>query len=274
MNSTENKTVAELMEHFNAELEKAAAMTPEQRAEQRRQEKAREAEDQAAARRLQVVQRLGEIGQFPENTREWYLEYTRKPSDEMFAVIPTLRPLPLISDQEKPVSMLKGWLARAGDNLRAARGPWLIAPPGHGKTALLSAWANSLHAYSPRPLTMMYVNWALVIRQFQDKGSDFDSSGLGRALMAPDVLVWDEVGTKKDTLRSNGLAYDVLEYRGTRRKLTAVCSNYGPAELKKGNLFGPQELDRLVELCPKMYQCGWFGVSLRENPPLQLELVP
>lgn len=268
------ESVETLMERFRAEMERNAAMTPAERANLQRELTAERMSEVQNARRLHAVQRLGDLGQFPENVRAWHLKVAREPSDLLLKAIPGLRVMPTLPDQEKPMEMLKSWFLRAADNLYSSRGPWLIAPPGRGKTAVLAAWANSLHAYFDRPLSVLYVNWANVVAESEDKGADFESESWADAMKRADVLVLDEIGTFKDTSRSHKLAYKVLDYRcGARNKLTAVSSNYGPEEMKKQNLFGPQQIDRLVGLCPRMYQCGWYGTSLRENPPVQLEMV-
>lgn len=154
--------------------------------------------------------------------------------------------------------VLKDWALKPADNLAAGRGALFVAPPGRGKTAMLSAFFNELPSLFPgRAITAFYVNWAEYLAY--STGDKFDLDAWERAMVDPDFLFWDDIGVQRETLTSRKRAYNVLNRRVIYKKPTFFAMSRSPKQAEFVAEFGESSIQRMRQLAPKHYQCAWVG---------------
>lgn len=132
------------------------------------------------------------------------------------------------------LAAMQGWTV---DEKRVSR-PWLLlyGGMGSGKTHLLAAAFNALHAAGRYPLYTLVPALLDHVRQGLDAakagGKPGEYAARFQAVQEAPILILDDLGAENRSDWSDELLFKLLDYRYRQELPTAVASNLIPADLE------------------------------------------
>ena len=205
------------------------AMCPTCRTESEDAEKQKRSEMYAQIARSNHLARLGRAG-IPERFHERTLE--------TFVVENT--------GQRRALDFALDYTADMEKTLKAGRSAVFIGKPGTGKTHL--AIGIGRKAMELQKADVLFITVMRAIRSIKDtwaKGSEQSESQAIAALVAPDLLILDEVGVQYGSDFEKNMLFDVLNDRYEKRRPTIFLSNLDKTEVTA--YLGERVMDRLRE---------------------------
>lgn len=148
--------------------------------------------------------------------------------------------------QRKAMEFAKDYTENIAQALNTGRSAIFIGKPGTGKTHL--AVAIGQHAMREKNADVLFITVMRAIRSIKDtwaKGSEQSESQAVAALVAPDLLILDEVGVQFGSDFEKNVLFDVLNDRYEQRKPTIFLSNLTKPEVAA--FLGERVMDRLRE---------------------------
>lgn len=205
----------------------------------REAEKQREAVAKAREARLLAFQtRIGQSG-IPDRFRDRTLAVFESKTD----------------DQRQALMFARRYADDFERVLATGRSAIFVGRPGTGKTHLASGIGI---AVMERGHTVLFTTVMRAIRRVKDtwvRESRETESQAVAALVAPDLLILDEVGVQFGSEFEKNLLFDVLNERYERRRPTLMLSNIQPEDLV--NFLGERVIDRLREDGGKIIPFTW-----------------
>lgn len=212
---------------------------PECRKEREAQEEREKQEAIRAAREAALWATIGRAG-IPER----FMEKTLK---NYVAVTP---------EQKRALSFAERYAAELPDVLEKGRSAIFLGKPGTGKSHL--ACAIGQVAIREHKASVLFVTVMRAMRSIKDtwvKGSDVSESQAIEALVAPDLLILDEVGVQFGSDFEKNTMFDVLNERYERRRPTIFLSNLTKDEI--AGFLGERVMDRIREDGGKIIPFTW-----------------
>lgn len=157
--------------------------------------------------------------------------------------------------QERALRIAKAYAEGWQD--MSQRGTCLIfsGNAGTGKTHLASAIANAVIAKGHSALFTTVTDALRVIKRAYDKSADTSEGDAINSLVAPSLLILDEVGMAYDTDHAKTLLFDVINKRYENIRPTIILTNYDAAVLREH--LGDRIMDRLREGGGKLVSFSW-----------------
>ncbi|MFE1574296.1 ATP-binding protein [Comamonas odontotermitis] len=205
------------------------AMCPTCRAESEEAEKREREAAAAAARRSSHIARLGRAG-IPERFHDRTLENFEVENE----------------GQRKALDFALDYTADIEKTLKSGRSAVFIGKPGTGKTHL--AIGIGRKAMQVQKADVLFITVMRAIRSIKDtwaKDSEQSESQAIEALVAPDLLILDEVGVQYGSDFEKNMLFDVLNDRYEKRRPTIFLSNLNKQEVAA--YLGERVMDRLRE---------------------------
>lgn len=133
---------------------------------------------------------------------------------------------------------------------------------GVGKTHLAVAILRDL--VSRFEITGRFVDYRDLLRSIQDSYNPVSEASeleILRPVLRADVLLLDELGTRRPTAWVRDTVTQILNDRYRRQKLTLITTNYGDEGVGGGDAtledrIGPYARSRLYEMCRNVPMCG------------------
>jgi DNA replication protein DnaC len=149
--------------------------------------------------------------------------------------------------QEAVLEMVHGYAEHFDDHLKAGRSLVMVGKPGTGKTHLGFSILRQLMNKSDR-FTGRLIGVSDLFRSIKEtwqRGSKKTEKEVIAELIAPHLLVIDEIGVQFDSQAERSLLYDVINGRYQEVLPTVVISNLPREEL--AGVIGFRTFDRLRE---------------------------
>lgn len=140
--------------------------------------------------------------------------------------------------------------------LKTGRSAILIGKPGTGKTHL--ACGIGKRVIRNHRASVLFITVLRAMRSIKDtwvKGSEVSETQAIDALVAPDLLILDEVGVQFGSDFEKNTLFDVLNERYERRRPTLFLSNLTKKEIE--GYLGERVMDRLREDGGKVISFTW-----------------
>ncbi|MCY1289833.1 chromosomal replication initiator protein DnaA [compost metagenome] len=202
---------------------------PECSRQRQAEEAAAEAESKARDARERLQRKLGAAmipARFLDKTFENYSATTER--------------------QLKALSICREYSEHFGDHFDAGRCLMLLGKPGTGKTHLAAAIANDLVRNTSAMAVYRTVSGVLQhIKGSYDRDAEYSESDAFKSLVAPHLLILDEVGATKPTEFELATLFAIINGRYEEKLPTVVISNLPPKELP--GAIGDRCVDRLRE---------------------------
>lgn len=148
--------------------------------------------------------------------------------------------------QQKALFSCREYAENFAGHLEAGRCLLMFGKPGTGKTHLAAAIANQLISETPATAVYRTVGGVLqAIKATYDGCSGRSESEVFAGLIAPDLLILDEVGATKPTEFELATLFQIINGRYEQVRPTLIVSNLMPAEL--AGAIGERCVDRLRE---------------------------
>lgn len=193
---------------------------------------AEEKEREAAATAARIASRTARLGRagIPERFYDRTLENFKAENDS----------------QRAALSFAVGYSGSMREMLATGRSALFTGKPGTGKTHL--AVGVGKKAMQIPGADVLFITVMRAIRSIKDtwvKGSEQSESQAIAALVAPDLLILDEVGVQYGSEFEKNILFDLLNERYERRKPTFFLSNLTKDEVAA--YLGERVMDRLRE---------------------------
>lgn len=130
--------------------------------------------------------------------------------------------------------------------LESGRGALFVGRPGTGKTHL--AAGIGLHVMQAHGRSVLFTTFLRAVRRVKDtwsRGSDETESQAIESMVAPDLLIIDEVGVQFGSETEKLIAFDVLNERYEKRRPTILLSNLNLDDVR--SFLGERVFDRMRE---------------------------
>lgn len=127
--------------------------------------------------------------------------------------------------------------------------------PGTGKTHLAAAIANALCEQGRSVAFMSVLKATRMVKDTWRKDSDNSENQVYKGLVAPDLLILDEVGVQFGSEAEKLILFEILNGRYENVKPTIVISNLLPNEIAE--YLGERVVDRLQEGGGSTVVFGW-----------------
>lgn len=159
-------------------------------------------------------------------------------------------------EQERALAFAKSYAADIDKILKTGRSAIFLGKPGTGKSHL--ACAIGQHAIRESNATVLFITVMRAMRSIKDtwvRGSAISETQAIEALVAPDLLILDEVGVQFGSDFEKNTLFDVLNERYERRRPTLFLSNLNKEEITA--FLGERVIDRIREDGGKIIAFTW-----------------
>lgn len=147
--------------------------------------------------------------------------------------------------QKRALQVSSAYTERFEDRLRYGGGLVFCGKPGTGKTHLACAIANHVIQMGRSAVFMSVIRAIRSVKDTYRRDSDLTEQQAINALIAPDLLILDEVGVQFGSDTEKMILFEVMNGRYEDVRPTIVLSNLVREEL--GAYLGERVLDRLQE---------------------------
>lgn len=171
--------------------------------------------------------------------------------------------------QAQTLAAVRDYAEGFAQRLRAGTSLTLIGKIGTGKTHLAAA---TLHSLCTQGYSGLYLTAGQVIRRIQQtygNGAETEEA-VYRALLAPDLLVIDEIGAQRQSADELRILFELLNLRYAEVRPVMLISNLALGPL--GELLGERLIDRLREGGGAIWSCAWDSYRARAHEDPQLTL--
>jgi DNA replication protein DnaC len=151
-------------------------------------------------------------------------------------------------DKLRAWHMATGYVDAFAENFEVGRSVMLLGQVGTGKTHLATGILQQvIRNFGGQGLIGRYVTAGGIIRSVKDTFGNRDQteSEVYAGLIAPHLLVIDEIGVQHGTDFERTVLFEVINGRYEQRKPTVIVSNLGMADLR--HCLGDRAVDRLRE---------------------------
>lgn len=148
--------------------------------------------------------------------------------------------------QRRALAFAQEYATEFDQVLQTGRSALFVGKPGTGKTHL--ACGIGLHVMREQNRTVLFTTVMRAIRRVKDswrRDSRETESQAIETLVAPDLLILDEVGVQFGTEFERNILFDVLNERYEKRRPTILMSNLAVADVT--TFLGERIMDRLRE---------------------------
>lgn len=147
--------------------------------------------------------------------------------------------------QKRAFTLAKRYADKFEDRLTQGGGLVMAGKPGTGKTHLASAIANQVMSTGRSAVFMSVIRAVRSVKDTWRRDSEANEQKAIDRLLAPDLLILDEVGVQWGSEAEKLIMFEVINGRYENMKPTILISNLPEAELEK--YLGDRMLDRMRE---------------------------
>lgn len=147
--------------------------------------------------------------------------------------------------QKRALQVAKAYAERFEDRMAHGGGLVFCGKPGTGKTHLACAIANHVVHLGRSAVFATVIQAVRSVKETYRKDADISEQKAINSLIAPDLLILDEVGVQFGSDTEKMILFEVLNGRYEDMRPTIVLSNLAQSEL--GDYLGSRIVDRLQE---------------------------
>lgn len=147
--------------------------------------------------------------------------------------------------QKRALQVSKAYAERFEDRMAHGGGLVFCGKPGTGKTHLACAIANHVIRTGRSAVFAAVIQAVRSVKETYRKDSETTERQAINALIAPDLLILDEIGVQFGSDTEKMIMFEILNGRYEEMRPTIVLSNLVQSEL--GDYLGARVIDRLQE---------------------------
>jgi DNA replication protein DnaC len=175
--------------------------------------------------------------------------------------------------QSSALKIAKRYADKFDDRLAHGGGLVMAGKPGTGKTHLASAIANHVIASGRSAVFLSVIKAVRSVKDTWRKDSDGNEQKAINRLIAPDLLILDEVGVQWGSEAEKLIMFEVINGRYENMKPTILISNLPETELS--GYMGERLLDRMSEGGGAVISFDWesYRAKVHQDGDLPAQLV-